>query len=147
MHSCICIHPQAGKDYRTGANVRAVNPNIFSQNQSYEELFAVIDGSIENFTTNSKKAVVGTKIAELLGLKVGDTFRLITTKNTNKMITPKVTSFEVAAIISSGYQERQCIQILCKKFFWEETCNQPPTFFVMEFIPSLFHYIYERFVP
>lgn len=95
----------AGKDYRTGANVRAVNPNIFSQNQSYEELFAVIDGSIENFTTNSKKAVVGTKIAELLGLKVGDTFRLITTKNTNKMITPKVTSFEVAAIISSGYQE------------------------------------------
>ena len=96
----------AGKNYRTGAQIRAVNPIMFSENKSFSQLFSVVSGSFSDFKQNSKNAVIGTKIADLLGLKVGDTFRLITTnKSKNNMIVPKVSTFNVAAIISSGYQE------------------------------------------
>ena len=107
------IYPQiecdalaTGKNYRTGARVRAVNPEIFKTNDDFSKLFEVLDGSTERFSSDKKSAVIGQKMAELLSLKAGDTFRLVTTStNSSGAISPKVSVFRVAAVVSSGYQE------------------------------------------
>lgn len=91
---------------RTGIQIRAVKTDIFKQNKSFAKLFEIVDGSLENFeTSGQKQAVLGKKISEILGLKVGDTFRIITTNNVNGKLIPKLTSFKVSAIVTSGYQE------------------------------------------
>lgn len=95
----------AGKNYRTGIHIRAVPPNIFTTNESFVNYFKILNGSLENFVSGSKNSVIGQKTAELLNLKVGDSFRIITTTKNNDIISPKISMFKVAAIISSGYQE------------------------------------------
>lgn len=91
-----------GKNVRTGASIRAVIPEIFSQNQNYKNLFTVCGGEP---VLGQKNAIVGQKMAETLGLSVGDTFRIITMKHVNDKMSPKLSSFTVSAIVSSGYQE------------------------------------------
>lgn len=101
-----CDGLAAGKNYRTGTRVRAIESDIFSRNQDFKTYFSVVEGSIEEFKENSRCAVVGQKIAELLHISAGDTFRIIMTKsNADGMVTPVVSAFKVAAVISSGYQE------------------------------------------
>lgn len=102
----------AGKNYRTGARIRAVNPDIFQKNQDFATLFETIDGDVSSFGKNPKSAVLGQKMAEMLDLKAGDSFRLITTKHTAKGgISPQVSMFKVSAVISSGYQELDALWI------------------------------------
>lgn len=102
----------AGKNYRTGARIRAINPSTFQENQDFASLFEIIDGDISSFGKTAKSAVVGQKMAEQLSLKSGDTFRLITTKHTAKGgISPQVSVFKVSAIVSSGYQELDALWI------------------------------------
>lgn len=96
----------AGKDFRTGVQLRAVDTDVFEKNHYFKELFTVVDGDLQDFiNTSERKAVIGKKMSETLKLKPGDTFRIITTKNINGKISPKLTSFKVSAIITSGYQE------------------------------------------
>lgn len=96
----------AGKTKRSGIEVRAVDKDIFHKNQSFNELFEVLEGNIDDFAQEGGKiAVVGSKMAEELGLNAGDTFKLITTRSRKGKITPKLTIFKVGAIVSSGYQE------------------------------------------
>ncbi len=102
----------AGKSYRTGARIRAVEPDIFFKNKDFSTLFEIFDGDINSFVSGSKSAVIGTKMAELLNLKAGSTFRLITTNvRQNGAISPKVSTFKVAAIVSSGYQEMDALWV------------------------------------
>lgn len=102
----------AGKSYRTGARIRAVDPEIFLENKDFASLFEVFDGDINSFVSDEKSAVIGTKMAELLNLQAGSVFRLITTDvKENGAVSPKVSSFKVAAIVSSGYQEMDALWI------------------------------------
>ena len=102
----------AGKSYRTGARIRAVEPDIFFRNKDFSTLFEIFDGDLNSFVSDKKSAVIGTKMAELLNLKAGNTFRLITTNiNSNGAVSPKVSTFKVAAIVSSGYQEMDSLWI------------------------------------
>lgn len=92
--------------FRTGAKVRAVTPDIFTENQDYKKLFKVLEGNINDFSAGTKNAVIGEHLAELLNIKNGQTFSLVTTKKAaNGSIIPKMTSLRVCAIVSSGYQE------------------------------------------
>lgn len=101
-----------GKKERAGAQVRALSGNIFRENESFKSLFTVIEGNLDEYMPGEKKAVIGQKLSENLNLKSGDTFRLITTKTGSKgNITPKLTSFKVAAIVSSGYQELDALWV------------------------------------
>lgn len=100
-----------GKKERTGANVRAVPGDMFIRNKAFASLFKVSDGTFENFKAGEKTAIVGEKLAENLNLKAGDSFRLITTKITNGVTTPKLTVFKVCAIVSSGYQELDALWV------------------------------------
>lgn len=97
----------AGKQTRSGIEIRAVPSDMFQNNSSYKKLFEVCQGSLEGFQdkTDLKQAVIGKKLSEDLGLQAGDTFRIITTKTNGENISPKLSSFKISGVISSGYQE------------------------------------------
>lgn len=102
----------AGKNGRSGIELRALERDIFVRNSSFADLFEVCDGDLSSFVNASEEekrfpAVIGKKLAEDLELKAGDTFRIITTKTAGDSgkISPKLTSFTLAAVVSSGYQE------------------------------------------
>lgn len=109
----------AGKKLRTGAQIRALDKDIFSKNQAFKELFNVVEGSISDYEGQNqddegpavKNAVIGQKMAELLEVSAGDTFRIITIKTNNGKQSPKLTSFKVSAIVSSGYQELDALWV------------------------------------
>lgn len=102
----------SGNSYRTGALVRGVDCNIFTENKSFATLFNINQGSLENFSSNKNNVVIGTQIATLLNLKIGDNIHLISTRKVNNnMIVPKVSVFKVCAIVSSGYQELDSLWI------------------------------------
>ena len=96
-----------GKNMRTGAFLRGVPENIFEENQSFKTLFDVHDGDTACLkeAASVPYAVIGDKMAETLSLKTGDIFRIITTRKAGDAVLPKVTTFKVGAIVSSGYQE------------------------------------------
>ncbi len=94
---------------RTGASVRAVEKDVFSRNKSFSELFEVVDGKTE--FDSEKSAIIGKKLSEILGVKAGDTVRLITIRDDGNSadgevsLRPRITSLKVSGIVSSGYQE------------------------------------------
>ncbi len=105
----------AGKKMRTGAQLRAMDRDIFVKNRFFADFFNVIEGDINDFVNApeeaSKNAVIGQKMAELLELHAGDTFRIITIKTVDGKQSPKLTSFKVSAIVSSGYQELDALWV------------------------------------
>ena len=104
---------------RTGGLIRAIEPSVFSELDSYAELFYAESGSIENFIASSggRTAMIGKGIADKLGIRTGDRIRLLTMtgaadsvansdgKKSGKTVIPKMAVFEVCAVISCGYQE------------------------------------------
>ena len=89
---------------RSGALVRAVPPDIFKTNKAFETYVEVAEG--EAAFPTEKSAVIGKGIADKLGLKSGDTFRLITARTSaHGKIIPKMLTCTVSGIVSSGYQE------------------------------------------
>ncbi len=99
----------AGKKGRCGIEIRAVEKDIFVRNQSFAKLFEVSEGEIDSFVNPGEDsragAVIGKKLAEDLELHAGDNFRIITTKTSGEKMVPKLTTFRIAAVVSSGYQE------------------------------------------
>lgn len=94
----------AGKGGRSGAVVRAVEERFFTESSAFTQYVETIEGTAAFPESNS--AVIGKKIAELLDVKAGDTIRLISAKTTDSgAVLPKVSSFKVSGIVSSGYQE------------------------------------------
>ena len=105
----------AGKKMRTGAQIRALDKDIFTKNKAFTDLFTIIEGDVLDFQNQEEGAgtyaVVGQKMAQMLDLHAGDTFRVITIKTTDGKQSPKLTSFKVSAIISSGYQELDALWV------------------------------------
>ena len=104
----VCFSALAvGKNIRTGAYVRAVKDDVFLENKSFKSLFEVLEGDTDLLKEDSSVfyAVIGQKMAKTLSLKTGDTFRLITTRKVGENVVPKLTSFKVGAVVTSGYQE------------------------------------------
>jgi lipoprotein-releasing system permease protein len=94
----------AGKGGRLGVTIRAVVPELFSANSDFSTLFSVTDGQLTLEGTN--RALIGSKIAEDLGLRAGDSLRLITLRTgASGAPIPRSSLFTVAGVISSGYQE------------------------------------------
>ena len=62
-------------------------------------------GSGENSENARPLAIIGQKLSSDMDLHAGDTFRVITTRSSGERIVPKLTSFKIAAVVSSGYQE------------------------------------------
>ena len=101
-----CEGLASGKKSRIGVAVRAVENDIFERNADFASLLKVKAGSIEQFKSAKKTAVIGEKISELLELAPGDKIRLILTKTLpNGAVSPVTQVFTVSAVVSSGYQE------------------------------------------
>ncbi len=105
---------------RSGAMIRAINPEIFLNNQNYKVLFNAVDGNIADFYSDSeqafsmfgkKRALIGEGIASRLNVKPGDSIRLITMEGEGENILPHVSAFKVCAIISCGYQELDALWV------------------------------------
>ncbi len=89
---------------RAGASIRAVKEDSFEKNLSFKKYFDVVSGVPDLSSKNS--VVLCKKLASDLGVDVGKTIRLITTKEISGGKTvPKITPLKVSAIVSSGYQE------------------------------------------
>ena len=105
----------AGKKMRTGAQIRALDKNIFTNNKAFTDLFTIIEGDVLEYQNQEEGsgtyAIVGQKMAQMLDLHAGDTFRVITIKTTDGKQSPKLTSFKVSAIVSSGYQELDALWV------------------------------------
>ena len=102
----------ASEKYRTGAQIRAVENDIFKKNPAFSRLFEVVESERqissvdELLLEDGKNAVIGSRLAELLGVHAGDSIRLITTRRLPKgKVIPKITKFKISGIVSSGYQE------------------------------------------
>lgn len=89
--------------FRSGAVVRGVGRNAFSDDVDFSSLFKVVEGSTS--LEEKKSCVLGQKIAGDLKLHAGDTVRIVTVQKNESSVTPKVASFRVSGIVSSGYQE------------------------------------------
>ena len=105
-----------GKNGRSGIELRALEQDIFIKNKSFAKLFEVCEGDISDFTESwneeaglpNRVAIIGQKLSKDMDLHAGDTFRVITTRSAGEngdRIVPKLTSFRIAAVVSSGYQE------------------------------------------
>lgn len=111
----------AANSYRTGAQIRALDSSVFTSNHFFKDLFTVEEGSLDEYSvlsknaseasSNLKCAVIGQKLSEILSVHPGDTIRIITTKSSDSKISPKLTSFKVCAVISSGYQELDALWV------------------------------------
>lgn len=111
----------AGKNVRSGIEIRAMQSDIFQVNESFRTFFEVKEGNLSHFKDNEKVCVIGDKLAQDLNLKTGDSLKIITTRSSKKSnfikaeedsgekstarIVPKLTSLKIVAIVSSGYQE------------------------------------------
>lgn len=104
----------AGKNGRSGIEIRAIEPDIFTRNKSFANLFEVCEGELgefvgagsgENSENTRPLAIIGQKLSSDMDLHAGETFRVITTRSSGERIVPKLTSFKIAAVVSSGYQE------------------------------------------
>lgn len=109
----------AGTKGRSGATIRSVSPDLFIKNTALADLFTVYEGELSLPEANS--ALIGKKLADTIGAQVGDTVRLISaviengnssqTGTANAVPKPRVRSFVVSGIISSGYQELDALWV------------------------------------
>lgn len=115
MISCPAM-AMSGKN-RCGVTLRAIPKNVFEEDASYKKLFFTEDGSIVDFATGEKGALIGKGISGRLGVKAGDTIRVVNIiSNPSKesdsdssrnsiSIRPSISSYKIKAVISCGYQE------------------------------------------
>jgi len=93
----------AGKKGKTGVSVRAVESSFWDDSAS-AVLLKVIDG--ENKPQTDRDIVLGETLANNIGVKAGDTARLMTIMSEEGgRMSPKTASFTVKGIISCGYNE------------------------------------------
>ncbi len=117
----------AGKKERGGVTVRGVENAFLRDNfknapslsagekkkmlaNQANPLFLVEEG--EAVFTGENQAIVGSVLAQKIGINVGDTLRLITIKTLPTGATvPKIASFTVCGIASCGYQELDALWV------------------------------------
>ncbi len=100
-----------GKTGRSGGTIRAIEAGYFTDNLPARNLLKVVDGSLD--FDDARSILLGKKIAEKTGLKVGDSCSLLTLlpQYSGNKTRPKMTRFKVAGILSSGYQELDALWI------------------------------------
>lgn len=99
-----------GKDGRSGGTIRAIEKKFFVENDEAARLLKVYDGS--SVIENDNEVLIGTKLAETLSLKVGDSCRILTMRTSDSGTSiPRLTTYTVKGIISCGYQELDALWV------------------------------------
>ncbi|MCL2762043.1 MAG: ABC transporter permease [Treponema sp.] len=92
-----------GKEGKTGASVRAIDPSFWEDGGSlaYLELIA---GTARPET--DRDMLLGENLAASIGVETGDTVRLMTIQTSfDGRNIPRITAFTVSGIVSAGYNE------------------------------------------
>jgi lipoprotein-releasing system permease protein len=93
----------ASKYGSASAQIRGLEKSIV-QDAGFRRFMHVDDGLL--FPNAQNEAVMGKYLAKALQLKVGDTVTLITLRDGNsEILLPKMSIFQVAGIVSTGYRE------------------------------------------
>ena len=89
---------------RGGVTLRAVPPDMWQRDAGLRAYMEIRAGSFDLSTQDS--AVVGAEIAARLGLAVGDELKILTTRSfATESLIPRISTFIVRGIVSTGYQE------------------------------------------
>ena len=92
-----------GKNGRTGASIRAIEPSFWEDSGSLEYLELVAG---EARLQTARQMLLGESLAVSVGAEIGDTVRLMTIRGgSDGRNIPRVTAFTVSGIVSSGYHE------------------------------------------
>jgi len=103
----------AGKTGRTGITVRSIESSFWEDPGSVKFL-KIIDGTQKPET--DRDIVLGETLASSIGVKTGDTVRLMTVRNAdNGRLLPKSASFTVRGILSCGYNELDALWCILNK--------------------------------
>ncbi len=89
---------------RSGITIRAVAPDVWETDPELRRYLEIEDGLFD--LSQNDYAVVGKHVARSLDLQTGDTLRVITTRTiANGRSIPRISSFTITGIFSSGYQD------------------------------------------
>ena len=89
---------------RAAVTIRAVPPSLYREDEDFRRYFRILEGSFDLESPGSM--LVGREIADRLDLRVGDKVRLLSMVSTSVgRSLPRVSSFTVAGIFTTGYQE------------------------------------------
>jgi len=92
----------AGRDGKTGASVRAIEPSFWTDPGSAGYLETRSGTSV---LESDRDMLLGDNLASIIGAQVGDTVRLMTIRTGASGRIPRITAFTVRGIVSSGYHE------------------------------------------
>lgn len=99
-----------GKSKRTGITVRCVEDGLFTENHSFASYLKLEKGVLD--FPSERSVFIGTKLAKDLNLDIGDSLYIISAKYTESgLVQPNLQIFNVAAIVSSGYQELDALWV------------------------------------
>ncbi len=87
---------------RAGATVRAISPGLWEEDERFREVMELEAGT---FDVTDRRAVLGRDMARRLDVEPGDPVRILTVRSAGDRFLPRVSTFEVAGIVSSGYQD------------------------------------------
>ena len=92
-----------GRNGRTGASIRAIDPSFWEDAGSLEYL-EIKEGTA--LLETERDMMIGESLAASIGAKPGDTVRLMTIHvNAEGANIPRVTPFTISGIVASGYHE------------------------------------------
>ncbi|MDR1179027.1 MAG: FtsX-like permease family protein [Spirochaetales bacterium] len=92
------------KQGRGGVTIRAVPPGLWENDPGLRQYMEIRSGAFDLSTADS--AVVGAEIASRLHVQVGDEIKILTTRSlAQDSLMPRVSTFTVRGIVSTGYQE------------------------------------------
>jgi lipoprotein-releasing system permease protein len=104
----------AGKDGKTGATIRALDPSFWEDGGSGKYLITLEGRSKPE---SDRDVLLGEGLASSIGAGVGDTIRIMTLRTgRNGGNIPRITPFTVRGIVSSGYHELDSLWCLTS---WE----------------------------
>jgi len=93
----------AGRTGRTGVAVRAIEPSFWDYGQN-AEMLRIIEGNYKPLS--DRDIVLGEALADTIGVKMGDTVRLMSLRYSDDgRMSPRTASFTVSGIVSCGYNE------------------------------------------
>ena len=89
---------------RSAVTIRAVPPSLYREDEEFRKYFQILEGSFD--LTGSQAILVGREIAGRMQLGVGDQVKMLTmiTTSVGRSL-PRVNSFTVSGIFTTGYQE------------------------------------------
>jgi lipoprotein-releasing system permease protein len=89
---------------RGGVTIRAVSPDIWENDPGLRAYMEIRSGAFDLSTEDS--AVVGAEIASRLQVQAGDQIKILTTRSFSQdSLMPRVSTFTVRGVVSTGYQE------------------------------------------